>query len=62
MDNDISLIEEAIRLEIEADERYRAYQQKSKDPFIVAFIEGVRRNEENHRASLEAILRRIREL
>ncbi len=61
MDNDISLIEEAIRLEIEADERYSAYQQRSKDPFIVAYIDGIRRNEQNHRASLEAVLRRIRE-
>ncbi|MEK6693599.1 MAG: hypothetical protein AABY44_09270 [Nitrospirota bacterium] len=58
--DDISLIEEAIKLEMEAEKRYAEQIKTMKDPFLVGFLEGLRRNEEEHGNFLRGILERLK--
>lgn len=58
--DDISIIEEAINLERKAEERYGEQLKTMKDPFLVAFLEGLRRNEEEHRDFLREMLKRLK--
>ncbi len=58
--DDISIIEEAIKLEMEAERRYAEEIKTIKDPFLVGFLEGLRRNEEEHEDFLRRMLRRLK--
>lgn len=58
--DDISFIEEAIKLEMEAEKRYAEQIKTMKDPFFVGFLEGLRRNEEEHGDFLRGMLRRLK--
>lgn len=58
--DDTSIIEEAIKLEMGAERRYAEQLKSMKDPFLVAFLEGLRRNEEEHGDFLKGMLRRLK--
>lgn len=58
--NDILIIEEAIKLEKNAEKRYSEQIKTVKDPFLIAFLEGIRRNEEEHGEFLRGMLKRLK--
>lgn len=58
--DDISIVEKAINLEMEAERRYAEQIKTMKDPFLVAFLEGLRRNEEEHGDFLMGMLKRLK--
>ncbi len=56
---DIEIAKEAVKLEEEAEKRYREQEHLLKDPFLVALVEGLRRNEEDHGNFLREAIRRL---
>ncbi len=55
----IRILSEALTLEREATDRYAAHQRATSDPRLFVFWEGLRRNEAEHHADLEAALARL---
>ncbi len=56
---DIEIAKEALKLEEAAEKRYREQEHLLKDPFLVALVEGLRRNEEEHGNFLREAVRRL---
>lgn len=56
---DIDIAKEALKLEEDAEKRYREQEHFLKDPFLVALVEGIRRNEEHHGDFLREAIRRL---
>jgi rubrerythrin len=54
---DIAVVREALALEREAVQRYTTHPAASSDPRLVTYWESLRRNEADHRATLESWLR-----
>ena len=56
----IRILSEALTLEREATDRYEAHQRATADPRLFVLWEGLRRNEAEHHADLQAALERLR--